>query len=199
MQNLILAAGLAARSGGEKLLRPYRGETIIEHAVSQSLLANLKTIVVTGYRSDELHEKLDRFRREGLVLVHNNEYELGQGSSTICGAMHLAQNEPFFISLADMPLIEARHYRHLIARLGSHQALRPIYRGRAGHPVLLAPSYLPLILSQKKDFTMRGLLAKETVTTMEVDDEAFVFDIDTDEAYEQLLRMQRPACLAQTD
>ena len=54
MQNILLAAGLGKRSGGEKLLLPYKGQTIISHAVRQSLEAGLYTIVVTGFREEEI-------------------------------------------------------------------------------------------------------------------------------------------------
>ncbi len=186
MQNLILAAGLASRSKGEKLLFPYKGTTIIAHAVSQSLQAGLKTIVVTGFQSEQIRQALSHISNPLLKIVHNEFFENGQGSSTICAAAYLDRSESFFISLADMPLIESHHYEFLMQR-AKESVVRPSYKGRLGHPVLLDPSFIPIILAQDSSFTMRQLLKDYPVQAIDVSDQAYVFDIDTPEAYQYLL------------
>ena len=192
MQNILLAAGLGKRSGGEKLLLPYKGQTIIAHAVEQSLIAGLHTIVVTGFRESEIEQALAPFACPNLTLVHNSDYALGQGSSTQVGARALHDHEDFFISLSDMPLIEASHYLHLARNFTSSDALRPLYRGQIGHPVLLRASFKAEILEQKIPFTMHGLLEEFHVETCIVDDEAYTFDIDTMHAYAELLMRPQP-------
>jgi molybdenum cofactor cytidylyltransferase len=64
---------------------------------------------------------------------------------------------------------------------------RPSYHGRLGHPVLLDPSFLAIIKSQKSSFTMRELLQKYPVQAIEVADEAYITDIDTLDAYHRLV------------
>ncbi len=192
MQNILLAAGLGKRSGGEKLLLPYKGQPIIAHAVEQSLLAGLYTIVVTGFRQAEIEQVLMPFACPNLQLTFNENYALGQGSSTLVGAKSLHDGEDFFISLSDMPLIKASHY-HLLARsFTSSEALRPLYRGQIGHPVLLRASFKAQILEQSIPFTMHGLLQDFHVEKCIVDDEAFVRDIDTIHAYTELLMHPEP-------
>ncbi|MCK9347314.1 MAG: nucleotidyltransferase family protein [Sphaerochaeta sp.] len=186
MQNLILAAGLGMRSKGKKLLLPYKGTTIVAHAVQQSLMAGLRTVLVTGFKADQVKQAVAYLACPQLQIVHNEHYRKGQGSSTICGASYLGHDSPFFISLADMPLIESRHYLYLIEQT-SAPVSRPSYKGKLGHPVLLDPSFLAIIRSQKSSFTMRGLLQEYHVQTIEVDDEAYVTDIDTLDAYHHLV------------
>jgi molybdenum cofactor cytidylyltransferase len=187
MQNILLAAGLASRSNGEKLFLPWHGETILQHAVRTSLEAGLRTIVVTGFKRSQAEALLNSFSNRNLVLAYNPDYRLGQGSSTLCGANHLKDGEDFFISLADMPLIEARHYSFLTKEKGEEDALRPVVRGLPGHPVVLDAKLRKVILSQAPTFRMKDLLAVCNVKTCTVDDEAYVSDIDTIQAYETLL------------
>nr|WP_319473204.1 nucleotidyltransferase family protein [uncultured Sphaerochaeta sp.] len=186
MQNLILAAGLGMRSKGKKLLLPYKGTTIVAHAVEQSLMAGLRTVLVTGFKADQVKQAVTHLACPQLQVVHNEQFRKGQGSSTICGASYLGHDSPFFISLADMPLIESRHYLYLIEQT-SASVSRPSYKGKLGHPVLLDPSFLAIIGSQKSSFTMRGLLQAYPVQAIEVTDEAYVTDIDTLDAYHHLV------------
>lgn len=187
MQNILLAAGLASRSKGEKLFLPWMGETVLQHAVRASLDAGLHTLVVTGFKRAEAEKLLGPFSGSNLKLVFNPGYMLGQGSSTICGAKHLENDEDFFISLADMPLINAVHYTMLSGKIGDADALRPVFKGKPGHPVLLKSRLKQVILSQKPDFRMKEMLSAYTIKTCIVDDEAYVSDIDTIQAYKALL------------
>lgn len=189
MQNILLAAGLATRSDGQKLLYPFGGETVVHRATAQSLEAGLFTILVTGYRAEEIVEAVEDLRCPGLLIVHNPDYSLGQGVSTQRGALALRSTTPFFISLADMPLIEARHYHHL-ASMATGELLRPRYRGTAGHPVLLGPSFIPIIQNRNGPFAMRDVLNDYPTQWLEVEEEAYVTDIDTPSSYQSLIADQ---------
>ncbi|HKL59113.1 MAG TPA: nucleotidyltransferase family protein [Sphaerochaeta sp.] len=187
MQNILLAAGLGQRSGGEKLLLPYKGQPIIARAVEQSLLAGLYTIVVTGFRKEEVEQALKQLACPNLLVTHNKNFSQGQGSSTLVGAKALRDGEDFFISLADMPLIQASHYQNLARHFTSAEALRPLYKGQIGHPVLLRSSFKAQILEQEVPFTMHSMLKDFHVEQCSVDDEAYIRDIDTIHAYTELL------------
>ena len=195
MQNIILAAGLGTRSEGKKLLLPYKNQSIITTAVRASLQADLMTIVVTGYRHDLIEKELQSYQCEKLKLVYNEHFAKGQGSSTLCGVAHLKADQPFFISLADMPLIESRHYLFLM-EYKNYAAVRPMYKGRLGHPVMLQPAFIPIIKNQKESFTMRSLLSQFTVHQVQVDEEAYILDIDTLAEYHRMIKSvgQPPQC-----
>ena len=186
MQNIILAAGLGERSGGVKLFLPFKNQSVIAHSVDQSLQAGLQTIVVTGFRKQEIEAELAPFAGSNLILTYNEAYASGQGSSTLCGAKQLQTGEDFFISLADMPLLEARHYLYLAESLKTAVGLRPVFQGRVGHPVLLKAPFREIILQQEQKFTMRSLLSSYPIQKCIVDDEAYVYDIDTLHSYEEL-------------
>ena len=188
MQNIILAAGLSSRSEGKKLLLPYKGEPIVAVAVKASLEAGLDTIVVTGYQHEMIEQQIAGYQSDKLKIVINDQYVQGQGSSTICGVSHLNAQESFFISLADMPLIEARHYAFLM-EFEEHAVVRPCYKGRLGHPVMLQPSFIPIIKSQKPSFTMRSLLSAYPIFRVVVDEQAYIQDVDTLAEYQKVLTL----------
>lgn len=187
MQNILLAAGLAARSGGEKLFFSYQGQPIIHHAVAASLQAGLYTVVVTGHRAAEVERAIADLASPLLVVVENPHYRSGQGSSTQAGAALLRPDLPFFISLSDMPLLEADHYRALMGAY-REQPLRPRYEDKVGHPVLLPPSFIPIIASRALPFTMRELLSAYPMEYLQTTEEAYVLDVDTASSFQNLVR-----------
>lgn len=191
MQNILLAAGLASRSDGEKLFFPYRGRTIIHHCVASSLDAGLFTVVVTGHRAEAVVAELSDLASPSLLIVNNPHYSRGQGGSTQVGAAALKDDRPFFISLADMPLIEAAHY-HALAEAYRGAPLRPRCSAKVGHPVLLPPSFIPIIAAQAGPFAMKELLASSVMEYLDTNEEAYVTDVDTASSYQALVKGSSP-------
>ena len=185
-QNLLLGAGGATRSGGEKLFWLYENKPIIYHSVANSLKADLPTILVLGYRHAEILSLIEDLMEDPLLtVVINDHWQAGQGSSTKAGARHLDRGKRFFISLGDMPLITPGHY-HFLVRF-TDAVVRPTVNGKVGHPVLHDPSLLDEILRQPDSFTMRELLSAYEVKKIAVDDPAYIRDIDTLKEYQELL------------
>jgi len=188
MQNIILAAGLGTRSNGEKLFFPWKGKTIIEQVVEQSLQANLDTIVVTGFQKERVELALRKLKCDYLHFVFNEHYLEGQFTSTQCGAAHLALSENFNITVGDLPLIEAKHYQILAHQLGTYDGVRPRCQGKPGHPVLLTPLIRPFILQAEKTQTMKQLLQQFNIKAYATNDSAYITDIDTAQALEEIIK-----------
>ncbi|MCH3920366.1 MAG: nucleotidyltransferase family protein [Sphaerochaeta sp.] len=188
MQNIMLAAGLGSRSGGEKLFYPWNGKDIIHHSVEASLQAGLYTIVVTGFQKARVDASLRDLACPSLLLVPNDHYRDGQFSSTQVGAGYLHPDEDFFVTLGDLPLIEPNHYLQLARAMDGYNGVRPFFQQkRPGHPVLLRPLFIPLIQSADKTETMHHLLSRPDIMAYATDDPAYVTDIDTAQAYEEIL------------
>lgn len=189
MQNVILAAGLGKRSGGEKLFYPWDGKDIIHHSVQVSLEAGLRTVVVTGFQRDRVEASLADLDCPALTLTNNPAYTDGQFSSTQAGTRILRADEDFFVTVGDLPLIQACHYRTLSEHLDGYNGVRPFYKTtEPGHPVLLRSFFIPLILKAEKGETMHHLLSRPDILPYATDDPAFVTDIDTAQAYDELIR-----------
>ncbi|HZJ88176.1 MAG TPA: nucleotidyltransferase family protein [Sphaerochaeta sp.] len=186
MQTILVAAGLASRSGGTKLLLPYKGRPIIYHSLAASLEAGLPTTVVTGFKAEEVQEAIAPLHSDLVTVVHNSEYRLGQGSSVRAGVAALEHPSSFFIALADMPTLKAKHYRALTAAF-TGGALRPRCQSQVGHPVLLEASFIPIILQQKGAFRMQELLAPYPLSYYDSSDEAYIRDVDTLASYHRLI------------
>ena len=191
MYAIILAAGLASRSGGEKLFWEIGGKPLIVHAVEAALDAGMQTIVVTGNQKERVEALLAPHPQ--LVLTHNACYENGQMTSTQQGVRALPSSADFFIALADMPLIRASHYHLLSHALPDDAAgIRPVVGQAVGHPVLLKATLIPAILQADKSMRMKEVLAPYRIARLQSQDPAWVSDIDTIDSYRQLLARMKP-------
>ena len=209
MDIVMLAAGTSSRMGKtNKLLLPYRGVPMVAHSCMQALLflekysserdENCTLIVVTGYRHRSVEKVLEDCRafigrtqsRLGMVVVRNPEYRCGQFSSTKTGVEQVASGSPFFISLADMPLVTPEHYCALVPLLQGHDAVRPFYEREEdripGHPVLLGHELAEEILRHPDGFTVSRVLGKADVLEPRFRDPSWALDIDMEEDYRSL-------------
>jgi molybdenum cofactor cytidylyltransferase len=190
MHTVLLAAGKSSRMGDIKLLLPYRDKPLICHAIEAALAGSDYVIVVTGFYEKAIIPILEQYQTQfpyRLTWVQNPHPQFGQFSSTLVGVSHIPETESFAIALGDAPLITAYHYHQLQQLLPSYEAVRPFCNNIPGHPVLCAPSLLPVILAQPKTATMRALLASRAVREFITEDQAWITDIDTPEAYQKLI------------
>jgi molybdenum cofactor cytidylyltransferase len=133
---VILAAGAATRMGRLKQLLPYRGKTLVEHAVEQALAAAFDpVIVVVGAEGDSVRVAL---AAQPVLVVENSLWHLGMGSSIAAGVGALPRAQTVAILLADQPLVEARHLREMRALLDTSDApaVAAQYKGTLGVPAL---------------------------------------------------------------
>lgn len=188
METIILAAGSSSRMEGQvKLLLPFRGKPLIATALEAALDASERVIVVTGAYVEQIEETLAEYLLERVTVVRNLNFQQGQLSSTQVGAEALSPGANFFISMADLPLIESRHYRELTFLLQEWDVVRPHYQGRPGHPVLFNSQMRNKILALPPGSTMRTFVASQKVLNYQSSDSAWVIDIDTPADYRNLI------------
>ena len=190
METIILAAGSSKRMGQTKLLLPYKGEPLVIHALRAALEASTAVIVVTGSHAMEIEKTIASLRLaagDHLRLIHNPHYHDGQFSSTLSGVQAVSRESDFAISMADLPLVTAGHYRRLEKLLDGYDAVRPFCEGIPGHPVVCAAALRNVILALPASATMRELLTGKNVLLHEDGDVAWTADIDTPEAYQRLI------------
>jgi len=181
---LLLAAGASVRMGRWKPLLPWRGATVVEASVAAALGACSRVLLVVGHRGDELGRLFAG--RERVEVVPNAGYLAGLFSSIRTGVERVRSSR-FFIALADMPLVRPELY---LALLGAPEAdaVRPVYRGTPGHPVLLSARVIPLIRAESEDSTMRNVLARVECRDVPVDESGAVLDLDEPADYDRLSR-----------
>ena len=209
MDIVMLAAGTSSRMGKEnKMLLPYNGMPMVTHCCLEALRFLEQhagesgtagtLIVVTGYRRQSVEKallpcKLFVEKTEAplkMLIVNNPDYRNGQFSSTKKGVAEVTEGSPFFISLADMPLIKAGHYAALVPLLGNYDAVRPFCTKEEdkvpGHPVLHSYKLKETLLRCPDDCTVSRILHSCNVSGPLFTDPSWVRDIDSVLDYQQL-------------
>jgi len=210
---VMLAAGTSSRMGKKnKMLLPYKDTTMVAHCCLEALrflerhsLENNRSctlIVVTGYRRRSVEkallpcklfvEKTDAPVQ--LLIVDNPDYRNGQFSSTKKGVAEVTEGSPFFISLADMPLVKPEHYAGLVPLLDGHDAVRPFCRTEGkieedkvpGHPVLHEYGLKETILRCPDNCTVSRILRDCNVSEPLFTDPSWIRDVDSEQDYRQV-------------
>ena len=176
---ILLAAGSSARFGGQKLLTPWRGRLLYEHALDALLaspaVAEALVVVQPGFAVPP--------PRPRCRFVANPDHEEGMGSSLRVGVRAApADADAYLVALADMPRITPA----LIASLVTcHEAagkpiVVPVCGGRRGHPVMIRAGLREALLAVTGDAGAREILSAHPgwVAEFETDDEAVVHDVD---------------------
>jgi len=158
---VVAAAGTGERMGGPKALLAIRwgegtGELPLAIAHARAHLDGGAERVVVVVRA-EVARTLSRFAQRGLeIAVSSAAPELGPAGSIHHALKLLAQGRTstaggwLMIEPVDMPPSSAAIRRELLAgaaRSPAPAAVRPVYQGKRGHPVLVQRRYLDPMLA----------------------------------------------------
>ena len=186
---VILAAGAGTRLGGvaKALLAGGDGLTFLTKILTIARTVGIDdTVVVVGPPFRQ--EVAAHARALGAYVVINSEPERGMASSVAVGFASLADAgasgspicEAAWLWPVDHPFVAPETLHRLTAALMNHDAARPVYRGRGGHPPLIARSlFLPLARSENVPGGARTVLAAADTVDVPVDDPGCIRDIDT--------------------
>lgn len=184
---VVLAAGFSRRLPGEnKLLKPWRGQPLLMHALGTVATLGLgDAVVVTGPDTAGIGAIAGR---AGLRTVHNPDAGEGMGASIAAGVRALLPGSAgIFIVLGDMPAVSVNDYHTLAA---AHQALParicvPAWEGRRGHPVLFGADYRDALAGLSGDTGARNILAHHDAQVLAVPaaSPGVLADLDTAEDF----------------
>lgn len=185
---VILAAGAGSRLGGlaKALLARRDGSTFLASVVASARAAGVAdVIVVVGPPHADAIEA--HALELGCRIAVNPTPERGMASSVAVGFAELAgsASDAAWLWPVDHPDVLPDTLRALIQALGSHAAVRPVYRGKGGHPPLISHVLWPQ-LAECGDVAggARAVLAEADVLDLAVDDPGCVRDVDTPEDLE---------------
>jgi molybdenum cofactor cytidylyltransferase len=181
---LILAAGASKRLGRPKQLLPYRGGTLLSHAIARVYGAFDPVIVVIGAYAERMRAALAG--GPAVEIVENLEWEEGMASSIRAGTRHaLATGEwdALLLTLVDQPLVTRAH---LIEMKDKFLAARPeviaaVYGETIGVPAIFAGSLLGKLAELKGDRGARGIVGAREVDLVRFPLEEAGFDVDRPE------------------
>src|SRR5262245_41793813 len=198
ISGILLAAGESSRmQGAFKPLLKWGKRTVIGECVHQMRNSQLAEIfVVLGYREMEIRQTLSG---SGVQYAINENYQRGMLSSIKTALAVLSPNEDAaLIALVDQPMIAKEIIDSLIDAFneGEKGIVLPTYRGKRGHPVIVAAKYFEDIMQLDEDQPegMRQFIAGHRADTLEVpvDTPAVIEDIDLPEDYERLSKRAEP-------
>ncbi len=180
---VILAAGESVRMGHPKSLLEYaEGETFLRHLAGVFASAGCDVTAVLGHEAARIAAE-----HAHLATVHNERWLDGQLSSARLGiARALAAGAPLIlVHPVDTPAIAAESVATLLLRSTSHCAAVPLYRGKAGHPLVLPHACAQVILRQESARTLEEALRSVDVESVETDDPGVALNLNTPHDYER--------------
>lgn len=184
---IVLAAGASKRMGAQnKLLLDYGGRPLVDHTVETVLEAGIDDVVVViGYEGDRVRNALaDRPVR----FAENSRYSEGMTTSIHAGVLRARHDSAgYMICPADLPLIDASEYEHLVRRFrqafasDERSIIVPCHAGHRGNPVILSALYRPEILAYQDMRGCRGLVEQHSghVVRVEMETDHILIDVDT--------------------
>ena len=188
---VILAAGAGRRLGGvAKALLPLRGASYLAAIAATARSAGIcDAVVVVG--EPFAAEVAAHARQLQLRVRVNPAPERGMASSVALGFAAIAGGPAAAAWLwpVDHPAVTAATLRALIEALDASGAevARPSYRGRGGHPPLIARALWPALVGcTALPDGARGVVRAARSVGVEVDDPGAVHDVDTPDDLEAL-------------
>lgn len=185
---VVLAAGSGSRLGGVAKAMLRTGErTFLSQIVElvRSIDGGPVIVVVGPPYGEAVAEHARSLTGVEIAVVENPDPARGMASSVALGFAGLESwSEPSSAYLwpVDHPLVKRATLEALERAMGSRGVARPTYRGRGGHPPLIARGkWSRFATCDEVEGGARAVMAKLDVVDVPVDDPGVVRDIDTPE------------------
>ncbi|MCL4484377.1 MAG: NTP transferase domain-containing protein [Bacteroidetes bacterium] len=183
---IVLAAGKSTRMGQQKLLMPFEGKSMVAAVVTKIAgSAASRIIVVTGSDRNKMEGELKAYP---VSFANNERYDEGMLTSVQAGVAAAGpEADGHLILLGDQPMVSEAVINRLIAvfqKTGKGLVV-PAFKGKRGHPVLIASRYKDEIRKINPDTGLRELFLNhpDDILEIEFESEAVLKDIDTPEDY----------------
>jgi molybdenum cofactor cytidylyltransferase len=174
---LVLAAGEGSRFGATKQLAQVGGRPLLEHALA-AVAALSPRVVVLGHAAAEIRAGVDL---QGAQPVVCPDWREGQSASLRAGIAALGDVDAVLVVLGDQPRIGPDAVRAIAGAEGDEDAVRALYDGTPGHPILIRRPLLDRAGELRGDTGFRDLLEGARVRDVDLSRRADPADVDTPE------------------
>lgn len=189
---IIPAGGASERMGAPKALLPHRGRTFLGTILDACAALGLpQRLVVLGYDADKILSGIDL---SDATVLRNPAPESGPIGSIRAGVEAVLNHpvEGVLVWHVDRPHVAIATVQALLDqfRQGKEPIVVPSWKGRRGHPVIFGRAVFEELLTVPDDRGARAVVRSDPsrVAIVPVDDPAVTEDIDTPEAYKDLIR-----------
>src|SRR5579872_5273277 len=161
---ILLAAGGSTRLGGPKKLLPYRGQSLIRHAISVALASRARpVIVVLGAGHESISNEIADLA--GIHVIVNDRWQEGIASSIRAGLSRLPEIAACgmaILAVCDQPLISPALFNQLIDRQaeGNYLVVACAYGDTLGTPALFHRRLFDQLLSLTGDMGAKRIIAE---------------------------------------
>lgn len=203
---VILAAGESSRMGTDKALLPWPpvapgvspiGQTFLSAAIQALNPFSEMVIVVVGKNEPNLAPIV---YADGASVVRNPAPERGQFSSLQVGLQEVLSHgrDAAIVTLVDRPpanFVTLQTLCNAFATMAHDKwAVVPEFRGKHGHPVLLAREMIEAFLKAAPTASARDIehQNQQHIEYVPVGDPFVTLNVDTPEEYAALMSLQQP-------
>lgn len=184
---ILLAAGASTRMGQPKQLLPWKGNTLLGHALAVAKTSRLSSVVVILGANSELVRTA--FSLDHPHVVINKRWETGMGSSLKAGLAYLTSKsnpDAIMAMVCDQPFVTTAHLDRLLEAFerSGKQAVASGYGATSGVPAIFGKHLYEEILRMPDDEGAKKIIARrqenERITIELVQGET---DLDTYDDY----------------
>lgn len=195
---VVPAAGKGTRMGREKLTLPLGGRTILERVVGALREGGVEhVLVVLGPHVGNLVPLAEHAGAEAIVATEETSHmrtTIETGLEHLRQRFNPADKDLWMLAPADHPMLNSTVTAALIEtaiRQPAHSIYIPTYCSRRGHPVLFRWKHSAAIRTFAADKGINEFVRSQSaeVRELRVMTHDILFDMDTMEDYERLLRM----------
>ena len=187
---LILAAGESSRLGEPKQLIQFRGKSLVRRMVDAAKKARCSPIVVViGSDREEVEREL---KAEGAIIVENENWRLGIGTSIRVGMRRLIDKAPTLeavvLLVCDQPFVATRTIARLITLRGKTKRaiVASRYANTLGVPALFDRSCFEELLALDNAAGAKTVILSNRERVAEFPFPEGKIDIDTASDYKKL-------------
>jgi molybdenum cofactor cytidylyltransferase len=188
---LLAAAGGSQRMGTPKQLLAWGEDILIQHQIKTLQMVKKPITVVLGASSNEIKKQIEKLSID--IVVHN-EWEKGMGASIAYGVKSIMEQnincKGVLICLVDQPLITSVHYENLLLAFQVGQEPIIVSQSQQGiwsAPVLFDKFYFKDLINLKGEIGAKKVVMSHSKKVHLVTCETSLEDIDTPEAYREML------------
>lgn len=181
---ILLAAGLSARMGAQKLLLPVGGKPMLQHSLDlvREMPFTRRVLVTTP-------EIAAQMETGGITVIINPASEAGQSGSVRLGILAAPPGDSLLFLPGDQPFLDITTLETLCAADDGERIVYPVGSdGAPRSPVLFGARFREALLTLRGDAGGRQLRRQYPAACrpIYIQSERALLDIDTPEAYEEI-------------